>query len=187
MIFTVSEALLKQGENVDQYLGEQGAGALEKGLDAAFIGNASHPAPVGILGTNGINTQSGSSLNLSGLLAAQRLVVAAGANDSAVRILTTASVRESLSQRETISTSGRMVWERGAAAGIPGVVSINCPASTAIVGDFGQIVICTFGPIEIAIDKSAGFATGQISFRLMQLVDVAVLTAGAFCKVSSNS
>jgi HK97 family phage major capsid protein len=185
----VSKQLITQAPGAGDLLGRLMARAAVKALDAALLSGAGGVEPLGIANATGIQTQSGSSLNLSGILAAQYAVVAAGSSDQSLSFVSTPGIRQTLAARETVSTSGLMVWRLGRVADIPAYVSVDCPSSTAILGDFrNQCAIALFGnAAEISIDSSSGFDSATLTYRLKLLADIVIFQSAAFCKVSSIS
>jgi HK97 family phage major capsid protein len=188
-LVNVSRQLLAQSAQAPDLLGALMARGAVKAVDAALLVGAGGAEPLGIANSQGIQTQSGSTLALSGVLAAQQAVVAAGASDLSLSFVTTPSVRQTLAAREIVSTSGLMLWRNRAVADIPAFVSNDCAASTAVLGDFrNQIAIALFGNgAEIAVDKSGGFNGAYATYRLLMLADVAVFQSAALCKITSVS
>jgi hypothetical protein len=158
----ISKQLLVQNPRAGDLVGSLMSRAAVKAADAALLSGAGGVEPLGVINAQGIQTQSGSSLNLSGVLAAQQAVVAAGASDRTLSFVSTPSIRQTLAAREIVSTTGLMLWRDGKVANMQAFVSNDCAASTAILGDFqNQCALALFSSgAEIAVD------VGRIQLRV---------------------
>src|SRR5690606_30015019 len=66
------------------------------------------------------------------------------------------------------------------------VISSNCPASTAFVGDFARFLIGTHGPIRVEVDRSGdAFTKYAARFRCLQRVAFAVGRPSDLCRMAA--
>jgi HK97 family phage major capsid protein len=159
-------------------------------FDTALIqGTGASGQPQGLANlptTSGIQQVSGTSLAWSGILNAQRLASASGVTDQGMTWVGAPTVRETLAQREVISTSGRFIWADNAIAGNRALASPNAPASTLFVGDFCQAVLALFGPgIEIRFDPNNDFNAGKVAFQVLAICDIVFPQPAAFVRITS--
>jgi len=160
--------------------------------DAAVIQGAGGAAPLGILNTPGVGTQSGTTLGVVGLLAMQRVVAAANglATPGGYRYITTPTVAELLSQRATLGTGTQPVWQGplglGSVLGVPAFSTANTPTATMVGGDFSRVLIGEFfGGLEIEVSPNYNFNGNQFAIRAMLTIDVAVAHPSAFVVAAS--
>jgi hypothetical protein len=67
------------------------------------------------------------------------------------------------------------------------LVTTAMPASSVLFGDFSQVVLPTWGTLEIGANpyQAVGFRAGIIGVRCFAAVDVAVLRPSSFAKSTS--
>ncbi len=152
---------------------------------AALNGSGASGQPLGIIGTAGIGTVTGTSLNYPGLVEFETDVATANADVDTMAYLTTPAVRGLLKSRDkTGTTVGNYCW--GGVAGDSKVngyraeVSTQVPAANMLFGDWSQIVIAEWGVLELALNPYANFPAGIVGIRAFQTCDVGVRQAGAF-------
>jgi HK97 family phage major capsid protein len=183
-----SMQLLRQGEAVEPYLRMLLLGAIGQLLDQAYFAGAGGAAPLGLLNTPGIGTQSGASLDHADTLAMRRQVLAAGARETALQWISTPAVQELLGARERATGGGRFVWDDGGILGRPAHATQTAAADALVVGDFGQSTVGVFGPgVRIDIDPSQDFKAAGLVARVMLMCDVVFPRPAAFCVASSIS
>lgn len=155
-------------------------------LTAAIIaGTGADGQPQGIVGTAGVGSQSGTTIAWSAVAALQAGVDAYDVNDCGWVL--GASAAATLRARTRESGSGRFVFDDDGIAGKPVIVHSSCPTATAVVGCWSRLALAVWGPLEIAVDPYSDFASGKVTIGVRQLVDVAVLSAGAFGKAEGVS
>ena len=183
--FTVSHQFHRQ-------IGEGGRRALDTevalGVDAAIAtavlaGSGASGQPLGIVGTSGVASQSGTSIAWSSIATLQAGVDAYDTGDCAWVIGSGAAAVLRARTRET--GSGRFVFDDNTIIGKPTIVHSAAPSTSAIVGCWRRLAIATWGPLEIAVDPYSNFSAGKFTIAVRQAMDVAVLSAGAFGKAAS--
>ena len=184
-VIRFSTLFLRQAVALEDFLRREVMRTMGQLIDAAvFNGTGLSGQPTGILNTNGIQTQAGTSLGWAGILNAEQLIADTGTEVTGY--VTTPQVRELLKARERAAGSG-MTWEAGTMNGKPAFATTGLPAATLIAADFSQCVLGQWGGLEIAIAPPAAgdFQAGILAIRLMTSVDVALLRPTAFVVTSS--
>jgi HK97 family phage major capsid protein len=187
VVVTFSRQLQRQA-NPDQFVGRELLRTLGTAIDQAVInGSGASGQPTGLLNTNGVQTQSGTSLN-AGVFTMKRKAAEANANDEAIAFLSTPAVRELLEIRERATGGGRFVWQADQVADRRAFVTTTMPPATMICGDWSLVTLGIWGDgfvLEINPYDVAGFKAGTIQARMLVSCDVAVLHPGAFVIASS--
>lgn len=186
----VSRLLLQQSTpDADMFVMDDLSKVLAIAKDAAGINVGGSGAPVGILGTGGIGSVTGTTLGLAGILEFQTDVAGANALSTDCAYLTTPLVAALLAQRQRFSGTDTPLWDGnildGNVIGFRGASTTQVPAGTMIFGDFSQVIFAEWGAVEIAANPYANFQAGITGIRAFYTTDVGVRTAGAFSAASS--
>jgi HK97 family phage major capsid protein len=157
---------------------------------AALAGTGTSGQPVGIVNTSGIGSATGTSLGLSGLLAAQTAVLSGLDVDPAlVGLATTPTVAAALGARQRFTSVDSPLWTGnlgdGSVAGLRAIASNNVPASTAILGYWPDLILATWGYVEIQVNRYANFQAGLVGVRALVGVDIGVRNPASFYKITS--
>lgn len=186
--FDISRMLLKQvtlaGERF--LFGEAGA-AVAAAVDGAVVaGSGASGQPQGVIGTSGVATQSGTSLNWAGVCNAVEQVETASAmvEPAAVGWVIGAAAAELLRVREKATGSG-FILDDGRIAGYPAFVSNVAPATGAVFGDWSGVMLPEWGVLEVGADPFTQFTSGVVTVRALWALDVAVLRPSSFCTISN--
>lgn len=164
------------------------AEAVARAIDAAVLGGTGTLGqPLGIAGAAGINTQSGTSLALAGLLNMRKQALLSGAREDRLVWVAHPGVQELLGSREQHSGGGRTLWDDAGILGRPAIATTLAPAGTLLIGDFSRVVVTVFdgAGLELEADPYSDFRSGISAFRLMVPVDVGVSPAAAFSMATS--
>jgi HK97 family phage major capsid protein len=154
---------------------------------AVIAGAGASGEPQGLIGTTGVQTETGTSLSHAGVLSMKRKVSAVDAPDESISYIGTPAVRELLEARERASGSG-FVWDGDRVASRPAHVSTDVPAATLIAGAWDQIYVGLWGQgfvIEVNPHDPTAFKSGVVRARVLVSLDVAVVHPAAFCVASS--
>jgi HK97 family phage major capsid protein len=154
---------------------------------AVIAGSGADGEPQGLIGTDGVGTQAGTSLAYAGVLSMKRKVADANAPDEAISYIGTAAVRELLEARERAAGNG-FIWDDDKVASRPARVSTDVPAATLIAGAFEAVYLGIWGDgitVEINPHDPDGFKSGVIRARVLVSCDVAVVHPGAFVVATS--
>ena len=187
----VSRLLLQQSTpDADMFIMSDLAKVLGIALDAAGILTGGGGAPVGILGTAGIGTFTGTSLASAGLLSAQSTIAAANALNAGCAYLTTPAVAALLCARPRLAGGLETpLWQgnvlQGNVIGFNAMSTTQMPAATMIFGDFSQVIFAEWGALEISANPFANFPAGITGIRAFLTADVGVRIAGAFASAAT--
>lgn len=186
----VSRLLLQQSTpDADMFVMDDLTKVIAIAKDAAAINTGGSGAPVGILGTAGIGSVTGTTLGLAGILEFQTDVATANALSTQCAYLTTPLVAALLAQRQRFSGTDTPLWDGnildGNVIGFRGASTTQIPAATMIFGDFSQVIFAEWGAVEIAANPFANFPAGITGIRAFYTCDVGVRTAGAFSAAST--
>lgn len=161
-------------------------------VDAAVLnGSGASGQPTGLLGTAGIGSVTGTSLDYAKVLEFQTDVAAANiAGDPATTgYVATTTVAALMQQRVRFANTASPLWEGstldGTVVGFRAMSSNQCPASHLIFGDWSQIIVGEWGSLELVVNPYADFPAGIIGVRAMHSIDVGVRHPAAFSVATS--
>jgi HK97 family phage major capsid protein len=153
---------------------------------AAINGSGASGQPLGVVGTAGIGSVTGTTLAYSGVLEFQTDVLAANAlvNPASAGYVTTPAVAALLAGRSRFTNTDTPLWQGnlldGNVAGLRAMTSTQIAASRMLFGDFSQLVIGEWGALELDVNPYANFAAGITGVRAFYTVDIGVRYAAAF-------
>jgi HK97 family phage major capsid protein len=154
----------------------------------AFQGSGANGQPLGIIATPGIGSQSGTDLNVAGTLAMQATCGVDQAQFSSGGYVTTSTIAQSLAARIATGSSD-FVWtgnlRDGMVSGFPAKTSLHAGTANVIFGDFGQLVVGSWGVLQVDYDPFTKFQSAIIGARIMHSVDVGLRYPAAFSVASS--
>lgn len=158
--------------------------------DLAVINGGGTEQPVGIIGTAGVGSVSGTTLGATGVIELQTDVAANNGMAGRLGYLTTPAVAALLSVRPELATTGTTrLWQgnvsEGSLFGLRAMTSQQCPSATMIFGDWSQVVVGEWGILELSINDAANFPAGIIGLRAMYTCDVGIRWPAAFSVASS--
>jgi HK97 family phage major capsid protein len=182
----VSRQLLLQS-NADAVLRQEILAAAATALDAAALnGSGASGEPLGIIGTPGIGSVTGTSLAYAGIVEFQQDVATAGAgHDPAtcayVAPLATASL---LKQRQRVASTDSPLWRGALTAGrvddIAAYATSNMPTANLLYGDFSTVQIVMWDLATIETDPFTKMKQNLIGVRLLLPLDVVLRHPAAF-------
>ncbi len=194
----LSEKLLKLGGNpsieamIRADMSQQLALAIDK---AVMVGSGASGQPIGILNTSGVNTTTLSDpATYNQLLAAISEVRADNAlkgklgwamsnadmleieqMSDTLHASATESVTQQLQRRQLLSPDGSKLL------GYPVKVSTQLTDGQVIFGNWADVLIAQWGPIQLAMTNAVGFTTAQTHLRALTWCDVGVRHPVSFC------
>lgn len=187
----VSRRLLLNSPAIDAFLIAEIGRALAQAIDAAALnGSGSSGQPLGIVGTSGVATFTGTSLNTAGVVNAERDVIDAGGvfNPGALAFFTTGAVGETLKARLRTGNGSRYVADyeggRYRIGPHPLYESANMPASTILYGDFSSCVICEWQTLSLLVNPYKSVA-GNVEIGVWGACDIAVTHPESFSVATS--
>jgi HK97 family phage major capsid protein/HK97 family phage prohead protease len=186
------QMLLQSTPAADMLVMDDFSKVLALGIDAAALnGSGASGQPTGIIGTSGIGSVTGTSIDYAKVLEFQTDVATGNALAATCGYMTTPAVAGLLAGRQRFSSTDTPLWEGnlldGKVAGFRGGATTQMPSASMLFGDFSQVVIGEWGQLEIATTNSEGnnFKAGLIGIRAFQTVDIGVRQAAAFSYASS--
>ncbi len=188
--------LLQSSLDVEAFVRNDLATSLALAIDSAAInGTGSSNQPKGVLNTAGIGSvvggTNGAAPDWKDIVDLESAVAADNADLGALGYLTNAKVRGKLLQTEKASSTGQYVWSdnntlRGYNAAVSNQVPSNLTkgststCSAIVYGNWNDLIIGTWGGIDINVDTSTGSSSGTVRVVALQDVDVAVRHAESF-------
>lgn len=163
---------------------------------AALNGSGTNGEPTGLLNTTGINSISGITAGAptrADILAFEAAVETANADTDAMAWLMPSAVKAALKNVAIINTTTdedssttvnvgvRHLLEDGKMEGYPAFMSNIAPAKKLILGDFSQMMICSWSNgFELAADQYSLSKSGAIRIVALHDCDIVVRNAEAF-------
>lgn len=188
--------LLQSSLDVEAFVRNDLATSLALAIDQAAInGTGSANQPTGILNTAGIGSvvggTNGAAPDWADIVDLESAVSADNADLGSLGYLTNAKVRGKLLQTEKASGTAQYVWSdnntlRGYNAAVSNQVPSNLTkgststCSAIVYGNWSDLIIGTWGGIDINVDTSTGSSSGTVRVVALQDVDVAVRHAESF-------
>lgn len=184
---TVSHQLRAQVATLDAFIARELQRTTATALDLAVLsGSGVSGEPQGIHGSTGVDAVSGASLDWADVLGMCEAVNAG--NGQSITFIAPPAIETLLGNRERITGGARAIWDDGLINGRRAYTVTGAPAATLTAGDFGQVVIGTFGDgLSIEVDPFSGFNSGAVSFRSWLTCDVGILMPAAFSVATSVS
>jgi len=186
------QLMLQSSPSAEQLVMNDLAAVLALAIDvAALAGPGSGGAPTGIIGTSGVGAVTGTSLALAGIIEFQTDVEAGNALAENMAYVTTPTVAGLLMQRQRFSSTDTPLWVGGVRDGLmmgyKAASTNQMPAGKMIFGDFSQVVIASWGVLELKATEShaSNFAAGITTIRAMASVDIGIRRATAFSASAS--
>lgn len=177
----LSQQLLRQMQNGARRLVDATcADAVSQAFETAVIAGAGGTQPAGIILQSGVTSVSGSSLAWSGVAQMETAVLPYARDD--LGWIVGASAAQTLRTRMRESGSGSPIFGDTGIGGRLTMASLACPTATAVFGAWQSLLLCSWSPIEFAADPYSSFASGKVSLRFRQAVDVVLRAGAAFAK-----
>ena len=199
----VSRRLLLQGSvDVEALVRSDLATTLAIELDRAAIhGSGSSNQPTGILATSSIGDvaggANGAAPTFAHVIELESDVATANADVGTLAYLTNSKVRGFLKQVEKASSTGQFVWEGSEVNGYRALVSnqvssaltkgTNSACSAIIFGNWADLLIGSWGALDVLVDPYTGSSAGTVRIRAMQDVDIAVRHPESFSVMQDAS
>ena len=195
---------LQSTPGIEQLIRDDFVALLANAVDAAAInGSGSSHQPLGILNTAGIGSVAGGTnglaVTMDHLLDLKKEVTIDNADAPTAGYLTNAKVEAAVSKLKDgngqylLSPYGTELG-RSQIAGRRFEVSNNVPSnltkgtgtglSAVIYGQFRDLLIGTFGSLEVITDPYTDFAKGTVGVRALQAIDIAVRHPESFAAMT---
>jgi len=192
--------LLQSSMDVESFVRNDLATSLALAIDSAAInGSGSSNQPTGVLNTSGIGSvvggTNGAAPDWADIVDLESAVAIDNADMGALGFLTNAATRGKLLQTEKASGTAQYVWSdsntlRGYNAAVSNQVPSNgtkgtgTALSSMVFGNWNDLIIGTWGGIDINVDTSTGSASGTVRVVALQDVDIAVRHAESFAAMT---
>jgi HK97 family phage major capsid protein len=147
--------------------------AIAAAVDSAvFNGTGADGQPTGLLSLSGTQTTSGATFTWAMVTDLIEKPGTAGAPMLSPGFATTPAVREILMTREITSGQGvPITTDANRLGGFPLQASKSGPASAVIFADWANVLVPTWGVLELQVDPFTGFKSGLISMRAILQTD----------------
>lgn len=183
------QLMLQTTPGAQRFLLRQLGADVGAAVDAAIInGSGAAGQPLGILGTSGIGSESGASLTWAAICAAIGDVEAAnGVTDATRTGWAIAPDAAEIMRARAKATGLGFIMADGKIDGRPAMVSNSVPSGEAVFGDWGSIVVASWGGLQVGSNPFANFPMGIVGLRAIWSCDVLVRQAASFAAVTSIS
>jgi HK97 family phage major capsid protein len=177
--------LLQSNPSAEAFVSNDLAAIVATAVDvAALNGSGASGQPLGIIGTAGIGGVTGTSIAYAGIVEFQTDVAGGNALTAGCGYVATPVVAGLLKQRVKFTSTASPIWEgqllEGMVDGYKGMATLNLPTGDLLFGDFGQIVIGSWGVLELEVNPYANFQAGIVGVRAIYTVDIGVRYPSAF-------
>lgn len=192
LVEVTRQMMLQSTPDVEQLVMDDLLNVIAIAIDkAALNGTGLTGQPTGVSATANIGSVTGTSIDYAKVLEFQTDVAAANALAGNLAYVTTPAVAALLKQRMRVTSTDSALWtgniSDGSLEGYRAMSTNQIAASSMIFGDWSQLVIASWGSVELATSDSDGtnFQTGVTSIRAMASVDIGVRIPAAFSLATS--
>ena len=182
--------LLQSNPSAEAFVSNDLAAIVATAVDtAALNGSGASGQPLGIIGTAGIGGVTGTSIAYAGIVEFQTDVAGGNALTAGCGYVATPVVAGLLKQRVKFTSTASPMWEgqllEGRVDGYKAMATLNLPTGNLLFGDFGQIVIGSWGVLELEVNPYANFQAGIVGVRAIYTVDIGVRYPSSFSLATS--
>lgn len=171
--------LMKQSPIADALVRREINAAVERALTAAITaGSGSSGQPQGLANNGSVVTMSGTSLTFATIIDNVTTVLATGAKLGDLAFVVGTTAWKLLAKREKAAGSGFVICD-GAIANVPVVVSPDVGASALFLGPWQEIVLTTWGGLDLLVDPRSA-ASGVLRFNGLLDAAVSIRRPGSF-------
>jgi HK97 family phage major capsid protein len=180
---------LRLQSNVERFLATEFMKGAGRAIDRALTsGDGIGGEPIGILNTEGVDVESGTSFDRDSAIDMRAAVSAANTEDERIAFIGAHDVRTTLAKRPVVSGGDRFVWDGDRLADRTARVSSDVPTGALICGDWSTAYVLLWGS-GLAIDftemQPDAFARGGVTGRVLVEIDVVLSRPAAFSIASS--
>lgn len=174
------------------------AGSVAAEIDrVALNGSGAANVPLGILKTPGIGSvalgDNGGAPTYSAICQLEETIALANAESAHVGFATTPQARRKLRTTEKATGSG-FIWGDNGLLGYQSVASTAIPStltkgsgenlSAILCGDFAQLYVVRFGPLDILTDPFSRGDNGEVVYRVFAGIGIGASYATAFAAIT---
>jgi HK97 family phage major capsid protein len=180
------QLLIQSNPAIDGLITEDLIQVIARGVDAAILHGAGTDEPTGVALTSNIGSVSGAGMGWEGAVEFETDVAEANADVNTMVFVGRPSVRGALKTRDkALNTANFVIGDDGLCNGYRFAATMQANAGYLFFGDWSQLILGEFGPLDINLDRSALATIGGLRILAFKSVDVGVRQPGAF-SVSSD-
>lgn len=185
--------LLQTSPDASQVLAGDLLAALGTAIDVIALGGSGTAGqPLGILGTPGIGTATGTTFN-NGAAIDLQAAVGNRLNASGGYVAPVATAKLLAKRTADTTNVSRYVWDgglyNGVVAGNRALATDDAPASTVIYGSWDQLIVGSWGAMQIEVapygTSATDFQQQLVAIRIINALDTAVRDPKAFAASTS--
>jgi HK97 family phage major capsid protein len=186
----VSRQLLLQS-NAGEAIRRELVAEAARQLDIVAIGgDGTSGKPTGLLYRSPASFSS-SQLTQTDLRLAQRQVLDAGGEDETTAFVADVATAYTLSRRQRVASSDRMLWEgklaNGIVEGATALATANVPTNTIVYGAWSAVHIVQWQTLELLVDPFTEFSRGVVAIQLSLPCDVLIPRAASCFSAASGT
>jgi HK97 family phage major capsid protein/HK97 family phage prohead protease len=182
------QLLLQSTPNAEGIVNSDLARVIGLAVDAAAIsGPGTGGQPTGITATSGVGTanpSTGTAVSYADMIRFQTTVAAANAMFPGFAYVTTPTVAGIYMGKPRFTNSDTPIWGGnildGEVVGARAMTSLQVGSGTVLAGDFSNVVIGSWGVLEVETNPYAAFQSGIVGVRALYTCDVGVRYGAAF-------
>jgi HK97 family phage major capsid protein/HK97 family phage prohead protease len=182
------QLLLQSTPNAEQLVNADLARVIGLAVDsAALAGPGTAGQPTGIVATTGVGTANptaGTNVAYADMIRFQSVVAGSNAFLPGFGYVTTPTIAGILMGKPRFTNSDTPIWGGnildGQVVGAQAMSSLQVGSGSMLAGDFSQVVIGSWGVLEIETNPYAAFQSGIVGVRALYTCDVGVRYAAAF-------
>lgn len=156
---------------------------------AVIRGSGLAGQPLGIVGTTGIGSVTGTTFTQAAVLEFQSDIAESNVVPVRGGYVTTPAVAKLAASRVKFSGSQEEIWVGniwdGQMAGFPAMSSNQMASASCLFGDWNEVVVAEWGVLEVEVNPYANFQAGILGIRCLYSLDVGVRRPFAFSYASS--
>lgn len=177
-----SRQLLQQSNpGIEQMMRDDFSQVIGLAIDKALVVGDGDAEPLGLLEQVGIQTASLATLDWASIKALLLKLKLVNASPNAILTNPTIGTKLETTLKAPAAGAGYLA-EGGKVAGLTLAESNHCPAGTLIAGDFSQMVIGTWGGVDLLANPYAPgyYERGDVQLRILTTMDMCVRNPQAF-------
>jgi hypothetical protein len=151
--------------------------AIGAAIDAAALVGDGIVEPLGLFNNGAVTAVTG-AVTVASIAAREKAIAAAYCETSPIGIIVAPTARETMRTTFQNGTGSNSAWN--ALSDMNRQSSPHCPAASAIVGDFSQVIVSTWGDVQLQMNPYSLDATGMVRVLLTMTADIQILRPGAF-------
>lgn len=160
--------------------------ALKTNYLAIYGANASGE-PCGVVNTSNIGTFDGSGLGRAGVLNAMADILSSNVVGPLQWLLSAATAEVLMGRDQTSGYGQWLMKDDGKILTFPSQITEQMAANTLLLAKLDELVVGSFGTMEINYDRATLSASGGLRIAIYDLIDCGVKHPGAFSYASSVS